>query len=161
MTDLRALQRVLEGSSDPENPDAEEIRRIVTSVRRVAVVGVSRDPVKASRRVPSYMAANGYDIVPVNPHAVRILGKRARADLSEVERAVDMVLLFRPSPTVGPYVRDAAGRPERPVVWLQEGIRNDEAARAARAEGVTVVQDLCFYKVHRSLRLSIRARRPR
>lgn len=159
MRDLRPLQRVLEQSSDPRNPGAEEIRRIVTSVRRIAVIGISRDPVKAARRVPSYMAANGYEIIPVNPHATRILGKRVHASLDEVTEPVDMVVIFRPSEEAGPFLRAAAGRPERPVVWLQEGIRTDEAAREARAEGVTVVQDLCFYKVHRSLRLSVRTRR--
>lgn len=161
MTDLRQLERVLDQSSDPDNPGAEEIRRIVTSVRHVAVVGISRDPVKAARRVPSYMAANGYDIIPVNPNATRILGRRAHASLEGVTDPVDMVLIFRPPDEAGPFLRDAASRPERPVVWLQEGIRADEAAAEARAEGVTVVQDLCFYKVHRSLRLSVRSLRAR
>jgi predicted CoA-binding protein len=62
-----------------------------------------------------------------------------------------MVLLFRPSDQVGPFIRDAAARPERPVIWLQEHIRSDREANEARAQGITVVQDLCIFKIHREL----------
>jgi hypothetical protein len=62
-----------------------------------------------------------------------------------------MVLIFRPSKEVAPFVRSAAARPEAPVIWLQEGIRDDEAAAEARAAGRTVVQDLCIYRVHRAM----------
>lgn len=151
--ELRALSRLLEESDDPENPGAAEIRDILTSVRTVAVVGLSRDPAKAARRVPSYLAAKGYDVIPVNPNARRILGKDARDRLEEVEGPVDMVLIFRPSGEAGEFVRAAAARPEAPVIWLQEGIRADEAAADARERGRTVVQDLCSYKAHRSLDL--------
>lgn len=152
-SDLARLSRVLERSSDPQNPDAERVREIVTSVGRIAVVGFSRDPAKAARRVPSYLAANGYDLVPVNPNADRILGRKAVATLDEVREPVDLVLVFRPSEEAGGVIEAAASRLEKPVIWLQEGIRNDEAASAARASGRSVVQDLCLYKVHRALGL--------
>jgi len=76
--------------------------------------------------------------------------------LDDVEEEVDMVMIFRPSAEAGEIVRQAIGRPEKPVIWLQEGIRDDEAAAEARAQGVTVVQDLCMYKVHRALGDSLR-----
>lgn len=148
---LEALSRTLDRTGDPDHPSAEELGEILTSVRRVAVVGMSRDPAKAARRVPSYLAAKGYEIVPVNPNAERILGKEARARLEDVEEPVDMVLVFRPSDEAGEFVRAAAERPEGPVIWLQEGIRDDEAAAAARERGRTVIQDLCVFKVHRAL----------
>jgi len=151
--ELDALTRLLEQSSDPENPDARQIHDVLTRVRTIAVVGISRDPTKAARRVPSYLAAKGYELIPVNPNAERILGRPARARLEDVEEAVDMVLVFRPSDEAGEIVREAAERPEAPVIWLQEGIRNDEAASRARKEGGTVVQDLCAFKSHRALRL--------
>lgn len=150
---LEALSRVLDRTADPGNPSAEALREILTSVRRIAVVGMSRDPSKAARRVPSYLAAKGYEIVPVNPYAERILGQDARARLEDVDEAVDMVLVFRPSDEAGDVIRAAAERPERPVIWLQEGIRHDEAAREARDRGLTVVQDLCAFKAHRKLDL--------
>lgn len=144
---------MLAQSSDPENPDAEAVREIVSSVARIAVVGFSRDPAKAARQVPTYLAANGYDVVPVNPNADRILGKEVAAELEDVTDPVDMVLVFRPSAEAGNVLRAAAARPEQPVIWLQEGIRDDQAAEEARAEGRTVVQDLCISKVHRALGL--------
>lgn len=150
---LEALSRVLDRSSDAGNPSAEELREILGTVRTIAVVGMSRDPAKAARRVPSYLAAKGYEILPVNPYAERILGTEARARLEDVDEPVDMVLVFRPSDEAGEVIRTAAGRPERPVIWLQEGIRDDEAADEARAKGLTVIQDLCAFKAHRKLGL--------
>jgi predicted CoA-binding protein len=148
---LTELRQLLADSSDPENPTAEELRDLFDAVRRIAVVGLSRFPEKAARRVPSYLAAKGYEIVPINPNAERIMGKPAYDDLSEVPGELDMVVVFRPSAEAGAHVRKAASRPERPAVWLQEGIRADEEIAAARAEGITAVQDLCTFKVHRAL----------
>lgn len=151
MSDLDRLRTVVARSGDPDNPATEVLAEIIETVGTVAVVGLSRDPAKAARRVPSYMATKGYDLIPVNPFADRILGKAARARLADVTEPVDMVLVFRPSDQAGAVVREAAARPERPVVWLQEGIRDDLAAGAARDLGVHVVQDLCFYQAHRAL----------
>ena len=150
MTPYR-LARTLDTSSDPANPGPDEISQIMEDTRTIAVVGLSRDPTKAARRVPSYLAAKGFEVIPVNPFATRILGKDARASLADVTDPVDMVLVFRPSSDAGDVIREAAQRPERPVIWLQEGIRNDTAAAEARASGITVIQDLCIYKVHRVL----------
>jgi predicted CoA-binding protein len=151
MIDRPRLLRVLEESSDPENPGPDEILEILQRTSRVAVVGMSRDPGKPARRIPSYLAAHGWDVIPVNPHANRILGKAARPNLAQVDEEVDMVILFRPSDEVGPFIEEAAARPERPVIWLQEGIRSDPEARSARGQGIMVVQDLCIFKVHRLL----------
>jgi predicted CoA-binding protein len=151
MLDRSRLNKVLGGSSDPDNPEADEILDVLERSSRVAVVGMSRDPQKAARRVPSYLAAHGFDVIPVNPNATRILGKAVRPTLADVNERVDVVVLFRPSDQVGPFIREAAARPERPVIWLQEGIRSDEDANAARASGLTVIQDLCIFKVHRLL----------
>ncbi|MDT8341023.1 MAG: CoA-binding protein [Longimicrobiales bacterium] len=149
--DREALARVLSESSATDNPDADRIHRLVRRAIDIAVVGMSRDPSKAARRVPSYLAAKGANVIPVNPHADRILGKDARPTLADVTEPVDMVLVFRPSELAGAVVDQAAGRPERPIIWLQEGIRADEAAARAREQGLDVVQDLCMYKVHRAL----------
>lgn len=145
------LQRILESSSDSENPGAEDLRDLFEHVQRIAVIGLSRSPEKAARRVPAYLAAQGYEIVPVNPNADRILGRRAYDRLADVPGAVDMVVIFRPSAEAGRFVEEAAARPERPAIWLQQGIRADEEIAAARAAGITAVQDLCTYLVHRAL----------
>lgn len=153
MIELEALSRVLDQTGDPDNPTPEELERILRSVRKIAVVGMSRDPIKAARRVPSYLAAKGYDVIPVNPHAERILGRAAHPSLSEIEEPVDMVLVFRPSEEAGAVMREAARRPEKPILWLQEGIRDDAVAAEARKAGLTVVQNLCSFKAHRVLGL--------
>lgn len=149
--DRALLEAELSASSDPRTPGVEEMYEIVRRTIRIAVVGISRDPAKAARRVPSYLATRGADIIPVNPWAERILGRPVKRSLDEVEEEVDMVLVFRPSEEAGDVVRQAMRRLEKPVIWLQEGIRNDEAANQARAAGLTVIQDLCLYKVHRAL----------
>ena len=151
MEPLAELHRLLESSSDPENPGPEELRELFAAVRRIAVIGLSRSPEKAARSVPAYLAARGYEIVPVNPNADRILGRRAYDRLADVPGEVDMVVIFRPSAEAGRFVEEAATRPERPAIWLQEGIRADEEIAAARAAGLTAVQDLCTYVVHRAL----------
>ncbi len=151
MDRLDTLRRILAESSDPFNPPAEQLADLFRRLHRLAVVGLSRDPAKAARRVPSYLAAKGYEVIPVNPYAERILGRPARATLAEVTEALDMVIVFRPSADAGAFVTEAAARDDRPAIWLQEGIRADAEVAAAREAGRLVVQDLCTYKVHRAL----------
>ena len=151
MSELTHLEAVLAQSTDPDNPGAEEIRELSDTTKTVAVVGISRNPEKAARKVPAYMASRGYEIIPVNPFVDKILGRDVRPSLADVTEELDMVLVFRPSEEAALVLGAAVIRPERPAVWLQEGIRADEGARAARDGGFTVVQDLCFYKAHQAL----------
>ncbi|HUF75205.1 MAG TPA: CoA-binding protein [Longimicrobiales bacterium] len=151
MNPLAELHSILERSSDPDNPTAEELRSLFASVQRIAVIGLSRSPEKAARSVPSYLAGKGYEIVAVNPNADRIFGRPAYDRLADVPGAVDMVVIFRPSAEADAFVEEALARPERPAIWLQEGIRADEEIAAARAAGITAVQDLCTYRVHSAL----------
>jgi len=151
MEEMDALQRILDESGDKENPDAETIRDIMEGVHSIAVVGISSNPGKAARRIPSFLVTKGYEVIPVNPNVDRILGKESRRSLLEVGEPVDMVLVFRPSAEAAGIAEVAMARKERPVIWLQEGIRADEVAARARSAGVRMVQDLCTYKVHKAL----------
>jgi predicted CoA-binding protein len=151
MEELGTLESILEESTDSNNPAPERIRALMKEVRTIAVVGISRNPDKPARRVPSYLAARGYEIIPVNPNVDKVLGKEARASLAAVPEPVDLVLVFRPSAEAATIVDAAMHREERPAIWLQEGIRADEAANRARARGLTVVQDLCAFRVHQAL----------
>ena len=146
---LEQLQGILDKSQDPHNPDAAELKKLLETVRTIAVVGISRNPEKAARRVPSYLAAKGYEIIPVNPFVDEILGKIAKDSLAEVTEPLDMVLVFRPSEEAAEIAEEAMAREEGPAIWLQEGIRADDVAARARAQGLTVVQDLCAYKIHK------------
>lgn len=151
MDTLTELNRLLEESSDAENPSAERLVELLKDTKKIAVVGLSRNLEKPARRVPSYLAAKGFNVIPVNPNADRLLGRRSHATLCDVREDVDLVLIFRPSAEAGPFVVEAMQRPEEPAIWLQTGVRSPEEVAAARSEGRTVVQDLCIFRVHRVL----------
>ncbi|MDX1494046.1 MAG: CoA-binding protein [Longimicrobiales bacterium] len=145
------IERLLQESTDPENPSVERLVELLQDTQHIAVVGLSRNLEKPARRVPSYLAAKGFDVIPVNPHADRLLGRWSYDTLTEIPDPVDMVLIFRPSAEAGPFVEEAVRRPEEPAIWLQTGIRSPAEVDAARALGRTVVQDLCIFRVHRVL----------
>ncbi len=151
MDPMTRISHLLANSSDPGNPSPEELSQLLDDVQHIAVVGLSRDPEKAARRVPSYMAAKGYDVIPVNPNATRLLGRSVYPSLMDVPDAVDMVMFFRPSHLVGPFVEEAMKRPGTPALWLQQGIRADPEIEVARKKGHVCVQDLCIFRVHRAL----------
>ena len=151
MDENQDLRDLLDESGDRNNPGPKEMKELMESVRSIAVVGISRNPEKPARRVPAYLAANGYDIIPVNPFVDEILGKKAKDSLKDVSEPLDMVLIFRPSEDAVKIVEAAMGRDERPAIWLQKEIRADELAAIARGLGFTIVQDLCAYEVHKAL----------
>ncbi len=126
------------------------LRRILTETKTIAVVGCSRDPSKEAHKVPSYLQAQGYRIIPVNPSADRILGEKAVGSLADIPGSYDLVEIFRPSVDVPPVVEEALGGPAK-VLWMQLGIRNEEAAKKAEAAGRTVVQDRCMRTEHQRL----------
>lgn len=128
----------------------ESIKRLLQNVRTIAVVGLSTDPEKDSHKVASYLKNVGYEIVPVNPGGETVLGEKSYPDLSSVDREIDLVDVFRPSEEIPGIVEQAEGIGAK-VLWLQLGIRNDEAVRKARAAGMTVIQDACLYEEHSRL----------
>jgi predicted CoA-binding protein len=129
-----------------DKPSDNTLRRILTSTRCIAVVGVSLNPVRPSYFVARYLKLKGFRIIPVNPgHAGETLfGETVRAGLADCPPEVDMVDIFRRSDHVPPIVAEALEvLPNLRTVWLQIGVRHDEAAATAQARGVTAVQDLC------------------
>jgi len=122
----------------------------------VAVVGCSTTPGKAAHDVPKYLQDHGYRVGPVNPHADEVLGEPAYDAVGDVEGAIDLVDVFRPSEEV-PEILDAvrerhASRGDAGAAWLQLGISHDEAATDAAADGIDVVQDRCIKVEHGRLR---------
>jgi len=130
--------------------DDATLFRILTEAKTIAVVGASKNPEKDAHRIPKYLQEHGYRIIPVNPTADVILGERAYPSLSEVREPYDVVDIFRPSEDVPPIVEEAIRGPAK-VIWMQQGIRNEVAARKAEAAGKIVVQDACMMVAHRSL----------
>jgi uncharacterized protein len=122
------------------------IRAILNKVKTIAMVGASPLNVRPSYFAFKYLAERGYDMIPINPGQVgnSLLGKPFVASLREIDRPVDMVDIFRGSEHVMPVVEDALTLSPLPkVIWMQLGIRNDEAAGRAEAAGIEVVMNRC------------------
>ena len=132
------------------NPDDDHLKKILEKARTVAVVGLSADAHRASHMVAAYLQKNGYRIMPVNPKAEEILGEKSYPDLASIPEAVDVVDVFRRSEAV-PEIAAQAEKIGAKVLWLQLGIRNDQAAEKAQAAGLEVVQDICMKVTHERL----------
>ena len=134
----------------------DDVARIVRENKRIAVLGIKTEAQRDQPAfyVPEYMARAGYDIVPVPvyfPDATEILGRPVYRTVSAVPVPVEMVNVFRRPRDIPPHVEDIlAARPR--VVWLQLGIRHDEAAETWAKAGIQVVQDRCLLVEHRRLR---------
>jgi predicted CoA-binding protein len=131
----------------PQYPD-DLLRRVLTSTRTVAVVGVSAHPVRPSHVVARYLGLKRFRVIPVNPgHAGDTLfGETVVARLADIpgEIPVDMVDIFRRSDQVGPVVDEALEHlPALRTVWMQIGVENPEAAARAEARGITVIMNRC------------------
>lgn len=118
-------------------------RAILEQVKTIAVVGLSRRETQPGFYVPAYMQSMGYRIIPVNPYLDEALGEKAYPELQAIPEPVDMVCIFRRSEDVPPVVEQAIQIGAK-VVWMQQGIVNEQAAAAARAAGLTVVMDSCM-----------------
>jgi predicted CoA-binding protein len=138
---------VSDAAADAVDHDAYSdgyLRSILREVRTIAMVGASPDWNRPSFFAMKYLQAKGYRVIPVNPRAAgqTILGETAYASLGAIPDRVDMVDIFRNSAAAGPIVDEAI--PLRPkVIWMQLGVRNDDAARRAEAAGIRVVMNRC------------------
>lgn len=136
-----------------ENPGKPAIDEMLKRVRTIAILGLSETPGKPSHNVGLALQKFGYRIVPVNPTATQILGEKAWPDLkSALEGAgpVDVVDVFRRPEHVAGIVDDAI-RLEVPVLWFQEGVVDEVAARKAREAGIFTVMDLCMFKARTAM----------
>jgi uncharacterized protein len=132
-------------------PAFEQISRLLTSARTIAVVGLSPDPGRPSHGVARALQRFGYRIIPVTPAGGEILGERAVPDLDSLAEAlapgerVDIVDVFR-RPEAVPAIVDDCIRLRLPALWLQEGVIDDAAAQRAQAAGIFTVMDRCLYR---------------
>lgn len=127
----------------------DEIRDIL-SLKKVAVIGMSKHAQKAAHYVPKYLSKNGFEIIPVNPTTNEILGKKCFSEISEIEDDIDIVDIFRPSDAVLPIIKEVIKKKPK-VIWLQEGIHNQEAEELARNAGIKVIFNRCMFAEHRRL----------
>src|SRR5207248_6313772 len=129
---------------DPIPYSDAQIRAILERVRTIAMVGASSNWNRPSYFVMKYLQGKGYRVIPVNPGIAgqQLLGETVYASLRDIPEPVDMVDVFRPSAETPAVVEDAIAM-GAPVVWMQLGIRNDEAAAAAERAGMEIVMNRC------------------
>jgi uncharacterized protein len=126
------------------------LKEILLSARTIASVGLSSNPQKESYGIALYLKNQGYRVIPVNPTTPEVFGEKSYPDLESVPEKIDVVQVFRKPEDVPPVV-DEAIKIGAKVVWMQEGIVNEEAAQKAREAGLQVVMDACMRATHRRL----------
>ncbi|HSD49181.1 MAG TPA: CoA-binding protein [Actinomycetota bacterium] len=133
-------------------PTDAELRSILGDARTIAVVGLSSNPFKDSFEIAEYLQRKGYRIIPVNPNETEVLGETAYPSLLDVPEDVqiDVVDVFRRAADTPP-VAEQAVRVGAKVLWLQDGIVNDEARRIAEEGGLTVIMGVCIRTTNRRL----------
>ena len=133
----------------PSRPTAHETAAVdrMLKARRIAVVGLSDDPSRPSHGIASYLMSHGYEVIGVNPTHEKVLGQKCYARLADVPGPVDLVNVFRRSEFCADVAREAIAAGAKGV-WLQSGIRNDEARQLTEAAGIDFVQDRCIMVEH-------------
>ncbi len=126
----------------------KQVAGILHSARTIAVVGLSGKRFRPSYGVAEYLQRAGYKIIPVNPQESVVLGEKCYPDLDSAPGPIDIVDIFR-KPEFVPEIVEAAIRKGAKVIWMQEGVGHEEAARRAEAAGLEVIMDRCILKDHR------------
>jgi predicted CoA-binding protein len=135
---------------DPDTEDA--LRGIYAQTKTIAVVGASGNVNKPSHKIPRYLQAQGYRIIPVSPKGGEILGEPVRASLSEIDEPVDVVDVFRPAREAEDVAKEAAAIGAK-VLWFQPGTSSPEGAKAGDDAGMMVVAEGCMGVLHGELGL--------
>ena len=127
--------------------DPLTIQRVLHAARTIAIVGLSRNDLRASYFVGYYLQRHGYRVIPVNPRESEILGEKSYPSLTEVPEPVDVVDVFR-APDALPGIAKEAVAIGASALWAQFGVINLEAAQIATDGGVTVIMDRCLKVEH-------------
>jgi len=125
----------------------EAIGSLLREAKNIAIVGLSTDSQKASYFVASYLIYEGYNVIPVNPRAAEILGRKCYPDLKSVPDKIDIVDVFRPVPEI-PGITQQAIEVKARALWLQLRLIDLESAELAAKAGLTVIMDKCVKMEH-------------
>jgi predicted CoA-binding protein len=131
------------GNSVLVDATSELTKRLLTEFPTITVVGLSADPVKSAHSVPAAMQAYGWRIIPVNPHAERLLGEPVYRRLADVPEPVTLVNVFRPAAQAADIARQAV-EVGATALWLQLGIVSAQAREIAESNGLLYVEDRCI-----------------
>ena len=120
------------------------IKEILTKYKKIAMVGVSNDPTKVSTIVMKYMQKYGFKVYPINPKAQgqKILGEEVRGKITDIKDSIDIVNVFRPSKEVLDIAHDTVNIKAK-VLWLQLGIRNEEAKKLVEKKKIEYIENKC------------------
>lgn len=127
-----------------------EISKLLKECKTIAVVGLSPKENRPSNQVARYLMEAGYNIIPVNPGQSEILGKTCYPDLISIPEHIDIVDIFRKPDDIIPIIESAIEINAK-VIWMQQGIVNEEAATIARKAGLAVIMDRCLKVDHMNL----------
>ncbi len=133
-----------------KNPSDTEIKRLLQTIRHIAVVGLSPKPERPSYTVAQALQGFGYHIIPVRPATKEVLGEKAHAQLTNIGGPIDLVNVFLNPSRLEPVI-DACIQLKVPTIWLQEGVINEAAALRAQQAGIQVIMDRCIFKEHKRL----------
>jgi uncharacterized protein len=128
----------------------DEIKKFYT-LKNIAVVGMSKNEDKAAHYVPKYLIDHGYNVIPVNPTATEILGRKSYPTVSSISDKIDIVDIFRRSEDVLSVVEDTIKKEGIKVIWMQEGIYSKEAEKMAGEKDISAVYNRCMMAEHRRL----------
>jgi uncharacterized protein len=135
---------------EPGMPSDQELRSILGEAKTIAVVGLSSKPHRDSHQVAEWLQEKGYRIIPVNPNETEVLGEKAYLSLLDVPEKIDVVDVFRRAEYT-PEVAEQAVKIGAKVLWLQDGIVNEEAWNIAQNGGIDVVMGVCIRRTKRRL----------
>jgi predicted CoA-binding protein len=133
------------------NSNTQEMKEYFKNTKTIAVIGCSPNPTKDSHRVAKYLQDVGYDMIPIYPKEDIILGQKVYRSLADIEKSVDMVVVFRKPEVVNAVADACIARGDVKVLWTQIGIINNEASQKAKDAGISVVQNYCAMVEHRIL----------
>ena len=137
----------------PANTDKhgdKEIRSFY-DFKNIAIVGMSTNERKPAHFVPKYLIERGFNVVPVNPTASEILGRKSYPSVMDIPQDIDIVDVFRRSEDVPAAVDDAIKKRGLKVIWMQSGIHNEAAEKKAKENGIDVVFNRCMMEEHKRL----------
>ena len=137
----------LDKTDDYSDQEIKEIYKL----KNIAVVGMSPTEGKPSNYVPKFLIEKGYNVTPINPNYPFILNRKTYGKVSEVQKSIDIVDIFRKPDDVLPVIKDSLNKEGVKVIWMQKGIYNKEAERLALDKGIKVVYNRCMLEEFKRL----------
>jgi predicted CoA-binding protein len=133
----------------------EKAKEFLKQYKTIAVYGFSKNPEKLAHSIPVFLKSRGYNIIGINPQKFEVNGIPVYTKLEDVVETIEILNVFRPSEYCLDVAKEAVERKNKrgdiKVIWLQEGIVNEEARKLAEENGIEFIQDTCIYKVYHML----------